>query len=52
MDGERDLDVPERDDGTPRVFWYDRAGEHMIYRRPDGSMRAIGFRCSHEVEVV
>lgn len=48
---ERDLEIPQRADGTPRVFWYDKAGGHMIYRREDGSMTAIGFRCSHPVEV-
>lgn len=44
------LEVPTRSDGSPRAFFYDREGQHMIHRREDGSMVAIGFDCRHEVE--
>lgn len=47
----RDIVVPHRADGTPKSFWYDREGDHIIHRRADGSMEAIGFQCRHEVEV-
>lgn len=41
--------VPIRSDGTPRSFWYDREGQHMIYRHADGEMEALGFECRHKV---
>jgi hypothetical protein len=44
------LHVPVRPDGTPMAFFYDRHGQHMIYRHPDGTYEAIGFQCRHTVE--
>lgn len=43
------LFVPARADGTPKVFWFDRDGGHIIYRRPDGTTEAIGWDCRHKV---
>lgn len=40
-----------RPNGAQKKFWYDREGHHMIYRRDDGELEAIGFQCRHEVEV-
>jgi hypothetical protein len=45
------MEAPRRPDGTPKVFFYDREGHHMIHRRPDGSMEALGWKCQHEVQV-
>jgi hypothetical protein len=47
-----ELAVPTREDGTPKSFWYDQEGEHIIWRRPGGEMTAIGWECRHEVEQV
>ena len=43
------LRVPVRKDGTPKSFFYDPDGQHVIWRRKDGSMEAIGFQCRHTV---
>ena len=52
MDGDsHTVHVPDRPDGTPKSFFYDREGGHVIHRRKDGSMVAIGFECRHEVQV-
>ncbi|AEJ95360.1 hypothetical protein SEA_TESLA_79 [Mycobacterium phage Tesla] len=47
-----DVEVTERfrPDGTPMAFFYDRNAEHIIHRRRDGSLEAIGFDCRHEIE--
>lgn len=49
---EHDIEIPERADGTAKAFWYDRVGDHVIHRFPDGSMEAIGWQCKHPVEVL
>lgn len=43
--------IPRRADGTPKVWWYDRKGDHIIRRCPDGSLEALGFECRHPVQV-
>lgn len=45
-----DLEVPLRRDGTPKVFFYDREGQHMIHLDRAGEMWAIGFDCKHKVD--
>ena len=51
-DDDEFLEIPTRPDGTPKTFWYDREGAHMIYRHHDGVMEAIGFECRHAVEEI
>lgn len=43
------LRPPLRRDGTPKRFWFDPEGGHVIYLRDDGSMVALGWDCKHEV---
>lgn len=50
MAGSYNIDVPLRADGTPKAFFYDREGQHVIHRLPDGSMTALGFECRHTVK--
>lgn len=45
------MDMPRRPDGTPKVWWYDREGHHIIHRCPDGSLEALGWECRHPVQV-
>jgi hypothetical protein len=49
---EAGIRVPVRADGTPRVFFYDPHGGHIIRRCPDGSYEALGWDCRHPVRQV
>lgn len=42
MEQPREIVVPLRRDGTPKVFWYDsEMPGHILYRYPDGHLRLI-----------
>lgn len=43
--------VPKRSDGSPKAWWFDREGGHMIHRLPDGSLEAVGWECRHPVDL-